>query len=268
MEFNMTQLASIRTVGFVFGLCLLTGSAIAEDAPAASVPAAAPASPVTANLGLFTQYIFRGISQTDKKPALQGGFDYAHESGFYVGVWGSNISWISDAAPAVSASIELDLYGGYKKTIGDFSYDIGYLRYQYPGSYPAGFVKPHTDELYAQGGWKFFTLKYSHSLGDTFGIADAKNSYYLDLTGTVPLNDQISLSAHIGRQKFDGASNGVSNNFYSYTDYKVEGTYALGKEWALGAGYTNSNARRDAYTNVHGTFLGDGMGYAFARKTF
>ena len=71
----------------------LPGFAMAEDATTAT-----PA--VTANVALVSNYLYRGISQTGGKPALQGGFDYAHASGFYAGVWGSSISWLSDAYTA------------------------------------------------------------------------------------------------------------------------------------------------------------------------
>ncbi|OYW27068.1 MAG: hypothetical protein B7Z51_09365, partial [Methyloversatilis sp. 12-65-5] len=67
--------------------------------PAFTAQAEEPASPhtFTGNVGLFSQYVFRGISQTNEDPALQGGFDYSHASGFYLGTWASNISWLKDA---------------------------------------------------------------------------------------------------------------------------------------------------------------------------
>lgn len=117
---------------------LLPTQSFAEDAPAAAAPAAAaPASPFTGNVMLASEYLYRGIAQTRGKPAIQGGFDYAHPSGFYVGTWGSSISWIGDTYPAgTSASLELDIYGGYKGTItGDLGYDVGVLTYNYPGKY-------------------------------------------------------------------------------------------------------------------------------------
>src|SRR5258708_7371651 len=92
-------------------------------APAAATPPAPEPSPFTGNVGLFSQYIFRGLTQTSGKPALQGGADYAHSSGLYVGTWLSNVSWISDTAiqsggtaGARNSSLEWDMYGGYKNT--------------------------------------------------------------------------------------------------------------------------------------------------------
>src|SRR5665647_2991268 len=94
----------------------------ALSAPGLALAADAPATPpaVTANVGFVSNYLYRGISQTGAKPAIQGGFDYAHASGFYAGVWGSNISWVA----ASNASLELDTYFGFKNSFAtDFSYD-------------------------------------------------------------------------------------------------------------------------------------------------
>lgn len=241
---------------------------------ASSTAAVASQSPhsLTGNVGLYSQYIFRGLTQTDRKPALQGGFDYSHADGFYAGIWGSNVSWISDTAQTaaingVSSSIELDLYAGYKWTRDDWTVDLGFLRYEYPGKYPSGFVKPNTNELYVAGVWKWVSLKYSHSLGDTFGVDNAKNTYYLDLTAAIPLPSEFTLTLHVGRQKFKGANFGVSNDVFSYTDYKAEVAKSLTGNWSLGAGFTDSNAKDIAYT-ILGRNLGKSTGYAFVKKTF
>ena len=158
---------------------------------------------LTGNFGFASEYRYRGIAQTNSKPALQGGFDYSHASGFYLGTWASNISWLSDTG-AASASLEWDWYGGYKGTVGDLSYDVGGLYYYYPGSYTAAYrasaSKPDTFEVYAAGTWKWFTLKYSHSLTDTFGYKDSKGSGYLDLTGTYEVSPGVNVVAHVGNQ--------------------------------------------------------------------
>jgi uncharacterized protein (TIGR02001 family) len=97
------------------------------------------------NVGLFSQYVFRGMSQTNEKPAVQGGFDLAHKSGFLRGNWASNISWdqrwILDSAesgPAgSSASVEWDFLRRLQGTLPmDFATTSGILYYYYPGSYP------------------------------------------------------------------------------------------------------------------------------------
>jgi uncharacterized protein (TIGR02001 family) len=166
-------------------------------------------SPFSANVSLTTNYLFRGMSQTGGKPALQGGFDYANPNGFYAGVWGSNISWISDfsAGATSSASIELDTYAGYSSSFAtDFTYDVGFLRYNYPGTYAPGATKADTNEIYGSIGYKWVKLKYSYSLGDTFGVPDARGTNYLDLSGSLPLANGFSVGAHYGKQTFKGSS--------------------------------------------------------------
>ena len=82
------------------------GTALAQT-PAAPAAPAAPASDhtFTGNVGLFSQYIFRGLTQTDRQPAIQGGFDYSHSSGFYLGTWASNISWLKENFSTPPATI-------------------------------------------------------------------------------------------------------------------------------------------------------------------
>ena len=122
-----------------------------------------PEHTLTGNFGIFSQYIFRGLTQTGRKPALQGGFDYSHSSGFYLGTWGSNISWLKEntttAAGAVSGtygeggSMELDFYGGYKTTLGDIGLDVGAIYYGYPSSTSSStryqITNPKTGEKYS-----------------------------------------------------------------------------------------------------------------------
>ena len=79
---------------------------------------AALADEMSANVGFVSDYQYRGYSQTNENMALQGGFDYAHDSGLYVGVWGSRIDWLS------KGGLEVDVYGGYANSIGDFGYDV------------------------------------------------------------------------------------------------------------------------------------------------
>ena len=114
------------------------GSAMAQTAPAA------PESSLSFNVGAVNEYRYRGISQSRFDPALQGGADYADKSGFYLGVWGSSIKWIKDAGG--DSNMEVDIYGGYKFTVGDIGYDVGFLRYEYSGNKLT--PSANTNELY------------------------------------------------------------------------------------------------------------------------
>ena len=268
----------------------------------ASTPA--PPHTLTGNLGLYSQYIFRGLTQTDHRPALQGGFDYAHASGLYAGTWASNISWLQDGTPPAyssGGSLELDVYGGLKGNIAaDVTYDIGTLYYYYPGSAnrPANALNIRADtwEVYGALGWKWLSAKYSYSIqSDTFGVRDAQGTYYIDLAATVPLAalakplEGVSLVAHWGYQKYDGTDprNAVvggrqlsNNEIYSYKDVKLGLTYALPKDFTAGAFWSKAydtnvlgygathEVGAGGNTGVYPRNLGKSTGTIFIQKTF
>lgn len=255
----------------LFSAFAVPGLALAEDAPKADAPPPPPYT-LTGNFTLASEYIYRGIAQTNRKPAIQGGIDFVHSSGLYVGTWASNISWLSDLG-GVSAPIEMDFYGGYKGTAGDFSYDMGVLQYYYPGTYPDGFVSPNTTELYVQGGWKWFTLKYSHALTDLFGAtsptdatqkASSSGSGYVDLTYTSDaVAGGLTFTGHVGHQKVKGAM-GADGTSADYTDWKLGATYQNNdvlSGLAFGLAYVGTNAKGDVgqfYRNAYNKDLGSG----------
>ena len=187
---------------------------------AAAGAAHAGDGPFTANVGLVSDYAYRGSSQTDERPALQGGFDYAHDSGLYAGVWGSNVSWLSDSNPNVHNSLELDLYGGYKGTAGAIGYDVGLLQYYYPGSYPKGFNSPNTLEGYVGLSWEFLSFKYSYAFTDLFGYDKSDGSQYYDLGAAVDVGGGFTLAAHVGYSDIKGQDD--------YTDWKLGVTKEFG----------------------------------------
>lgn len=138
---------------------------------------------VSGSVAVVSDYLFRGVTQTSEKPALQGGITWTHDSGFYAGGWGSSISWLSDADPDVSSQVELDVFAGYGGKFGqsEFGYDVGLNYYGYPGDYPAGFNDPDTLELYFGLSWKFLSARYWYATTDLFGIPGSDGSTNLDL---------------------------------------------------------------------------------------
>lgn len=267
----------------MFKKTIIAGLVASAVAPALASAADSPHT-LTGNAGIYSQYIFRGLTQTNKDPALQGGFDYSHSSGFYAGTWLSNISWLTDSPAATgykSSSLEWDVYGGYKGTFGksDFGYDVGVLQYYYPGTHDAalypGTVKADTLEVYGALTWKWLSAKYSHSIGNkTFGVANSRDTYYLDLSANYPLTDKLTLVAHYGVQEFDGSTAaGVSNDsFASYKDWKLGVSYALPKDFTVGvfASGSDMNATQKAfYTNASDNrFTGKDTVTVFLSKTF
>src|SRR6476660_2773978 len=107
--------ARLRQMFSLAVLAAVAGVGLAEAQTPAAAAEAKPDYTITGNFGIYSQYIFRGLTQTDRKPAAQGGFDFAHASGFYAGTWASNVSWLNDAGLVDHGqSLEWDFYGGYK----------------------------------------------------------------------------------------------------------------------------------------------------------
>jgi uncharacterized protein (TIGR02001 family) len=189
------------------------------------------ASPIAGNVSLVSDYRFRGITQTFEEPALQGGFDYAHSSGFYVGNWNSSIA---DSFFGGSP-LEMDFYAGYKPTFGDITLDLGVLYYYYPGSNDPVLGEIDNTELYVGAAWKWLSLKYFHAVSDFFSVPDTKNSNYLDLTASYAFGAGWGLVGHIGHQKIK------NNSAADYTDYKLGVTKDL-SGWVLGVAYVDNDA--------------------------
>lgn len=215
----------------------------------ATAQTAAPAAPasdwtVAGNVTIATDYRFRGFTQTDYNPALQGGIDIGHSSGFYAGNWNSNVSSVLFNG----ASLEMDFYGGYKTTFGDFGLDVGILYYYYPGTgeYNPDF-EPDNLEGYIGGSWKWFSAKYYHSFTNFFDLKapgiETKNSFYVDLNANVPLDGGFALVAHAGYQKVKNYEKlGAARD--DVWDYKLGATYdILGSGWVAGAFWVGTSEK-------------------------
>ena len=220
-------------------------------------------SPFSGNISLTTDYVFRGISQTQGNPALQGGFDYAHSSGFYVGTWASNVGWVDDVAKSQN-SMEWDLYFGFANEVGQLSYDVGAVRYFYPGSGISGVSSPDTTEVYLSLGWNILELKYSHGGSKTlFGwngtnTTSTRNSNYLELNAEYEFAEGWAASAHVGRQiiKNNGAASymdwgvGVSKDVgfgtfaVNYAGSDADGSCSKGEPYCFGSNGKNAAGDR------------------------
>jgi uncharacterized protein (TIGR02001 family) len=220
---------------------------------------------VTGNVGLFSDYRFRGISQTDESPALQGGFDVGHSSGFYVGNWNSNI----DSDFFAGANLEMDFYGGYKGSFGDFGYDVGLLYYYYPNSGRGDADKIDNTEIYFGIGYGGFSAKYYHAIGEFFSVDDSENSYYIDLGYTHDLGNGFGLVAHVGYQKLKGDARVIemdeTDRNSSIIDYKLGVTYDL-SGFIVGLSYIDTN--RDLAGARPNRNISDGTGVLSISKTF
>lgn len=216
--------------------------ALAAALPAFAEEAAAPADPLSFNVGAVTEYRYRGISQSRLKPALQGGIDYAAPSGFYVGTWASTIKWIKDI-PGGDADVEIDLYGGWKGEVAkDLTLDVGVLTYQYPSNKLS--TSANTTELYGALSYGPATLKYSHAVTNTFANADSKNSFYLDLSAGFDVGSGVTVTPHVGYQKIKGPASDLA----TYTDYSL----TVSKDFSgflLSAALVGTDADKTFYTS-------------------
>lgn len=211
------------------------------------------------NIGVFSDYRFRGISQTRLDPAVQGGIDFTHKSGFYLGAWASNIKWIKDAG-GKNSNAEIDLYGGYRGTVSDLGYDLGVLTYVYPSH--RGFlpVNPETTEIYGALTYGPVTAKYSHAVSNAFGNASSKDSGYLEAAATFELGKGWSVAPHIGHQRIAGSPGGVSNSKFSYADYSLAVNYDFGNGLVASATAIGTDAKKGSYVTLAGKNTGrDGL---------
>ena len=221
----------------------------ADEAPAE--PAAAPADPLSFNVSVTSDYRYRGISQTRLKPALQGGADYAFDSGFYIGTWLSTIKWVKDGGG--KSDVEWDLYGGYTGTAGDFTYTGQIYYYLYPGA-EASFAKTKYNygEAVASLTYKWFNVKYWLTYTpDYFGYNSAtlgigsgqhsRGSGYLDLNGTFDLGSGYSLLLHYGNERVRNFS------AYSFQDAKVAVSKAFDGGWTVAGAVTKGWGKNGVY---------------------
>lgn len=156
---------------------------------------------LSANVAVGSNYLWRGVSQTDDGAAVSGGIDYASKSGFYIGTWVSNVDFGDDT------NAEVDLYGGYGGSQGDFGYDVGYIYYGYPGGDDLNF-----SEVYASASWKYLSVGVS-SLADADWDADFGDDIYLEANLTFEVSPGLELAFHVGNYDFDEGTD--------YTDYSV-----------------------------------------------
>ena len=263
----------------------------AEDAPAAV--AAAPAEPAsawaaTANIGFVSDYYFRGISQSWHKPAVQGGFDLSHSSGFYAGMWGSNVS--PNTYP--DANVEIDAYAGYNGTIPSvegLGYTVGLYGYFYPGGSwkkYTYFTAPGVKQTPQGGKWdtyeanfgvsyKWLSAKASVTLSDWFGAetktgwdGSTKGTTYFELNAAYPLPiGGLTLIGHVGHLNVAGkldvnylSSSGQFPSATSertspdYTDWKIglSKSFAVGKTEGWNAGVYYVDSSNDSYWSDKG----------------
>ena len=203
----------------------------------------------TGNAGLFSDYRFRGFTQTAYRPSFQGGFDVTHRSGFYFGNWNANV----EQGLYRGASLEMDLYGGCKFSAGPVNFDLGALTCRYPSRADTGPVGAvHHEEVYAALSYGIVTAKFSCGLSNYFGLGDGttmdtKGSWYLDLGAAYDLGKGWGIQAHCGHQAIpDAKTPAIGLKDDAVDDYKVGVTGDI-QGWVLSASLFGTS-RKDLFT--------------------
>jgi len=177
-----------------------------------------PAMPVSAveglsaNVGFTSNYLWRGVTQTDDGAAISGGIDYAAASGFYLGTWVSNVDFSDDA------SYELDLYLGFSGEINEnISYDLGYIYYAYPDSAESDKDNEYDfGEIYAGVTYNNITLAANYGIHNDDGAQWADKALYLSADAEFEVAEGLTLNLHLGDYSFDD-----DYDSGDYTDYGI-----------------------------------------------
>jgi uncharacterized protein (TIGR02001 family) len=239
----------------------------------------------TGNVALVSDYMFRGLTQTWGRPAIQGGGDFNAKNGFAAGVWASSVS--DRTYPG--AALELDVYASFGSAItSDWSWRAGLYSYLYPGGnlddVGLGSRSFDTTEANASLTWRWLTLKVSRSLTDYFGIDgeqgyrdDSKGTNYIELDAAIPLNDAWSVALHAGHTDIPTRLatplvNGADDPDYTDVGATLKWQYATRWSASLGATYADNGAfyaRTASFQNVIDTKnVGGTRGFLMLQGTF
>ena len=258
---------------YLLGAAMLS---IAAMPAAAQDTAPPPAITVSGSVALVSDYRFRGVSQSDKEMAIQGGITVAHESGFYAGVWGSNLAgWGTFGG----SNMELDLIGGYKHSFGGATVDVGLTWYMYPGGADTtDFAEPYVKVSGTAGPVNLLAgVAYApkqKALGNFSNTpqsaGQSEDNFYIwgDASAGIP-STPITVKAHVG---YSDGNPGLGPNGTSvaptgkYVDWLLGVDYVLGPV-TLGAAYvdTDISMKEAAYLQPNFSSTKDGSSIAGSR---
>jgi len=202
---------------------------------------------ISGNVAITSDYKFRGISQSDESPAIQGGFDAGWDNGIYIGAWGSSVDF--DSNDGLDGSLELDYYVGWASDIGDtdFAIDVGYMYYDYPGD---DGLEGDYQEFYGSVSWKDLSVGINYS--DDY-YAETDEFFYYHAGYSYAFNDMISLDLHVGYNDLEKNGGFLSSDEDSFVDYSVGLTASWASvDWSIA--YVGTDLDEE---DVFGTDWGD-----------
>jgi uncharacterized protein (TIGR02001 family) len=212
------------------------------------------ASLISGEVQLQSNFVARGISQSQGQPSLHAELDVNSDDGMYGGIDGYSINWIDQLYPGDSVDTELDGWLGYRKHFGaGWAAKTGFLRIQFPGQYmqqtpPAD--QPNSTEAFGSVAWKDLTVQLSYAITDYVNTPDSNGTLYLNLSASQPVGESWTLGAAVGRVHEAGHDpvSGKPNSQFNYTDYKLSVACDLGSGISLTLAHTWTNADLRIYT--------------------
>jgi uncharacterized protein (TIGR02001 family) len=194
-----------QTIKRFAALAALTSCALAAPTQAGDL---------SANVSVTNNYIWRGLTQTENESAVQGGIDYAADSGFYAGTWVSNVKY----GPSDVYSYEHDVYGGYAFDAGGVSWDVGLLYYNYDREAEFDFLEGYVTMglgAFSLGAWVLLDTEAEEGAGQDFG---AGGTYYVSADYGFEVGDGIEIGVHAGYHDGDFAEafNGTDDGYFDY----------------------------------------------------
>ena len=249
------------------------------DSPGALSPAA-PATPArsdaqplfTGDLGLYSDYIERGLSYSRERYSLQGHFEYDSPQGLYGGAF-----LVHNSAILNKETVEFDPYVGYLKRINDWTVDSGVFAWLYPHSrFDFSRNRYNTVEATVDLSYKIFGVKFWYDLKDFWGLDEdsaavnyllkpngsSQGSFYIDSHLNMPLPMNFLLKLHVGHQFIRNYGE------LDYTDWMLGFENNLGYHLTLGGAYSGTDAKQSLYTDSHGLNLARGKWLVYLRRAF
>ena len=207
---------------------LVLGSVLA----ASSLMSGAAMAELSGNIGVTSNYLWRGVTQSSDISAVSGGIDYAHESGFYAGTWTSNLS---------GNDYELDLYAGYGMKAGQVDLDFGAISYEYPVS------DTYFREAYVNASMNMFTLGAAYTFGsdDDTTATFSDGDIYISLGATFEVSKDLELGVTVGNYNFDDDA-GEDYTHYQLSLSKDDFTFAFDKNDMTDTGVGEDSMRISA----------------------
>ena len=208
----------LNRLALTISALVLSGSAAAE---------------LSANIGATSNYVWRGVTQTDDQAAISGGLDYAHDSGVYVGTWASNVDFDDDT------NAEVDLYAGFANEVNGLGYDVGLLHYYYPGGDDIDFTDIYFSLSYGPvtGGVNYIV---DSEVDETSGANDTfiEGDIYYYLSASFEVAPTWSVGGTVGYFDFD--DDGVDDTVTAYTHAQIDvgksagdfGDFTFSVSWA------------------------------------